>query len=82
MLFLETHSRKVYEGTEGDILSVLNPSNSSFYDVSLIPVKPIKISKQYADTFRLLDEKKQELHEQMHSLQELENTLYKQLVQN
>jgi len=84
MLFLEVHSRKVYEGTEEDILTVLknDSSSSTFYGCTLIPIKPIKISKQYADTFRLLQEKQQEVRNDLEALQQLENTLYKNLVQN
>lgn len=84
MLFIDLYSKKVYEGTKEDIEAVLTPQGCSQWlnRVDLKEVKPIKISKQYADTFRLLQEKEAELSEEFKALRELQNTLYKNLNQN
>lgn len=83
MLFIDLYSKKVYEGNKEDILAVLNPQGRPHWlDVDLKEVKPIKISKQYADTFRLLQEKEAEVRSDLEALRELQNTLYKNLNQN
>lgn len=82
MLFLDNYTRKVYEGTKEDIEAVLSPTGPQWHSLDLKEIKPIKISKQYADTFRLLQEKEAELSEEFKALRELQNTLYKNLEQN
>lgn len=82
MLFLDCYTKKVYEGTKEDIEAVLIPVPPQWHSLELKEVKPIKISKQYADTFRLLQEKEVELSEEFRALRELQTTLFKNLVQN